>query len=105
MNLEMHTVLNPYQVAINGVQASGQDIPRAATPPITPGQDLGAAIDVISAPSGELPFEIPAGPTPTTSQSVTYSTRAIENVSDIMDALNISTSMSIKYGTIHGNGK
>ncbi|KAF2799273.1 hypothetical protein K505DRAFT_231459, partial [Melanomma pulvis-pyrius CBS 109.77] len=39
-----------------------------------------------------------------TSQSVTYSTRAIENVSDIMDALNISTSMSIKYGTIHGNG-
>jgi hypothetical protein len=65
---------------------------------------LGGALDVISTPTGETPFEIPAGPTPTTSQSVTYSTRAIENVSDIMDALNISTSMSIKYGTIHGNG-
>ena len=36
-------------------------------------------------------------------QSVTFSTRAIDNVSDIMDALNISTAMSIKYGTIHGN--
>ncbi|GME47700.1 hypothetical protein BKCO1_100066 [Neofusicoccum parvum] len=36
-------------------------------------------------------------------QTVTYSTRAIDNVSDIMDALNISTAMSIKYGTIHGN--
>ncbi|EKG13274.1 hypothetical protein MPH_09555 [Macrophomina phaseolina MS6] len=42
-----------------------------------------------------------AGPPP--NQTVTYSTRAIDNVSDIMDALNISTAMSIKYGTIHGN--
>lgn len=41
------------------------------------------------------------GPPP--NQTVTYSTRAIDNVSDIMDALNISTAMSIKYGTIHGN--
>ncbi|KAF2754729.1 hypothetical protein EJ05DRAFT_131526 [Pseudovirgaria hyperparasitica] len=41
---------------------------------------------------------------PPISQSVTFSTRAIENVSDIMDALNISTAMSIGYGTIHGNG-
>jgi hypothetical protein len=65
---------------------------------------LGAAIDLVTASSGDSPFDIPSGPTPTTSQSVTYSTRAIENVSDIMDALNISTSMSIKYGTIHGNG-
>jgi hypothetical protein len=38
------------------------------------------------------------------SQKVTYSTRAIENVSEIMDMLNISTAMSISYGTIHGNG-
>jgi hypothetical protein len=48
-------------------------------------------------------FSLPGGPTPSMSQSVTYSTRAIENVSDIMDALNISASTSIKYGTIHGN--
>ena len=48
-------------------------------------------------------FSMPEGPTPAISQSVTYSTRAIENVSDVMDALNISASTSIKYGTIHGN--
>jgi hypothetical protein len=54
--------------------------------------------------SGKLPFTMPNNPIPNTSQSVTYSTRAIDNVSDIMDALNISASMSIKYGTIHGNG-
>lgn len=92
-------------MTINGVQASEPNTMQASTPPGTPSRDLGEALDVVSAPSGEAPFEIPAGPTPNTSQSVTYSTRAIENVSDIMDALNISTSMSIKYGTIHGNGE
>lgn len=92
-------------VAVNGVpQPPSHEISRAATPSPPPTPGLGSAFDVITAPTGELPFEIPAGPTPNKSQSVTYSTRAIENVSDIMDALNISTSMSIKYGTIHGNG-
>ncbi|KAJ4359570.1 uncharacterized protein N0V89_000125 [Didymosphaeria variabile] len=92
-------------VAINGIQQPGShEISRAATPSPPPRWSLGSALDVVTASVGELPFEIPAGPIPTTSQSVTYSTRAIENVSDIMDALNISTSMSIKYGTIHGNG-
>jgi hypothetical protein len=51
-----------------------------------------------------LPFSLPKTPITNPSQSVTFSTRAIDNVSDIMDALNISASMSIKYGTIHGNG-
>lgn len=91
-------------VAINGVQANQAELSRTSTPSPPPTIGLGSALDVVTAPNGEVPFEIPAGPTPTTSQSVTYSTRAIENVSDIMDALNISTSMSIKYGTIHGNG-
>ncbi|KAF1977461.1 hypothetical protein BU23DRAFT_550779 [Bimuria novae-zelandiae CBS 107.79] len=92
-------------MAINGVpQASSNSASRIETPSTPPTPELGGALDVVTAPVGEMPFEIPAGPTPTTSQSVTYSTRAIENVSDIMDALNISTSMSIKYGTIHGNG-
>ncbi|KAF2749688.1 hypothetical protein M011DRAFT_511702 [Sporormia fimetaria CBS 119925] len=92
-------------LAINGVLECTPSVrrPSNARSP-TPLADLGGAIDVISAPVGEAPFEIPSGPVPTTSQSVTYSTRAIENVSDILDALNISTSMSIKYGTIHGNG-
>jgi hypothetical protein len=92
-------------VTINGVPENSADATSASTQrPPTPGSDMGGAIDVVSAPAGEAPFDIPQGPVPTTSQSVTYSTRAIENVSDIMDALNISTSMSIKYGTIHGNG-
>lgn len=51
-----------------------------------------------------LPFTLPKIPITSPSQSVTFSTRAIDNMSDIMDALNISASMSIKYGTIHGNG-
>lgn len=48
-------------------------------------------------------FTLPKSPLSKGSQSVTYSTRAIQNVSEIMDALNISTATSIKYGTIHGN--
>ncbi|KAJ4295300.1 hypothetical protein N0V90_007311 [Kalmusia sp. IMI 367209] len=91
--------------AVSTNEDPSSKIPRAATPSPspTPGVQNGA-MEVITAPSGEPPFQIPAGPAPITSQSVTYSTRAIENVSDIMDALNISTSLSIKYGTIHGNG-
>ncbi|CAI6321109.1 unnamed protein product [Periconia digitata] len=85
---------------LNGLHETSLTVPSQSN---TPAPDLGSALSVLSAPGEELPFEI-NGPTPTTSQSVTYSTRAIENVSDIMDALNISTSMSIKYGTIHGNG-
>ncbi|KAF2659983.1 hypothetical protein K491DRAFT_712271 [Lophiostoma macrostomum CBS 122681] len=92
-------------VAINGVPTNARDA-GAFSPPPSPKTtaDMGAAMDVVSESSDDLPFEIASGPAPITSQSVTYSTRAIENVSDIMDALNISTSMSIKYGTIHGNG-
>ena len=37
-------------------------------------------------------------------QIVTYSSRMVDNVSDIVEALNISTSASIKYGTIKGSG-
>ncbi|KAF2728045.1 hypothetical protein EJ04DRAFT_119859 [Polyplosphaeria fusca] len=100
----------PPAVAINGepstpTNTSFQARASAPSPPQSPRvQDLGSAADVVAPVSDELAFQIPDGPIPTTSQSVTYSTRAIENVSDIMDALNISTSMSIKYGTIHGNG-
>ena len=37
-------------------------------------------------------------------QIVTYSSRMVDNVSDIVQALNISSSASIKYGTIKGAG-
>ena len=39
-----------------------------------------------------------------TVQIVTYSSRMVNDVSEIMEALNISTSASIKYGTIKGAG-
>ena len=58
---------------------------------------------VSTAQSGQL-YSLPTGPVITPNQSVTFSARAVDNISDIMDALNISASMSIKYGTIHGNG-
>lgn len=74
-------------LAINGVQANNTEIARTATPSPPPTPGLGSALDVVTAPTGELPYELPPGPPPATSQSVTYSTRAIENVSDIMDAL------------------
>ncbi|KAF9741207.1 hypothetical protein PMIN01_00746 [Paraphaeosphaeria minitans] len=100
-----HPLSEAPAVAINGVQQpEPREISRAVTPSPPPTPGSGSALDVVTAPTRELPFEIPVGPAPKTSQSVTYSTRAIENVSDIMDALNISTSMSIKYGTIRGNG-
>ncbi len=34
---------------------------------------------------------------------MTFSTRSVDNISDVIAALNISTSASIKYGTIGGN--
>ena len=37
-------------------------------------------------------------------QIVTYSSRLVDNVSDIVEALNISSSASIKYGTVKGAG-
>jgi hypothetical protein len=56
-----------------------------------------------SAAGAALPFYLPKEYEHNSSQSVTYSARSIDNMSDIMDALNISASASIKYGTIHGN--
>ena len=37
-------------------------------------------------------------------QIVTFCSRSIENVSDVMDSLNVSTSASIKYGTVKAGG-
>lgn len=38
------------------------------------------------------------------SQIVTYSSRLVSNMADIVDALSISASASIKYGTVKGSG-
>lgn len=65
--------------------------------------DTGAVFNPQSTASAVAPFVIPNEPITCGSQSVTFSTRAIDNLSDVMDALNISAATSIKYGTVHGN--
>lgn len=49
-----------------------------------------------------LPTLTPPGTNP--NQIVTYSSRSIDNMADIIDAFNISSSLSIKYGTIKASG-
>ncbi|KAL2052672.1 hypothetical protein ABVK25_006912 [Lepraria finkii] len=49
------------------------------------------------------PAEV-TSPHKNTVQIVTYSSRLVDNVSDIVEALNLSSSASIKYGTIKGSG-
>jgi len=62
---------------------------------------------------GSNPIDVPATsvqpaeitpPNKNVVQIVTYSSRMVDNVSDIVEALNISSSASIKYGTIKGAG-
>ena len=45
-----------------------------------------------------------ASPSKNLSQIVTYSSRSVSNMADIIDALNLSASASIKYGTVKGSG-
>ncbi|MCJ1394266.1 hypothetical protein MMC18_007144 [Xylographa bjoerkii] len=45
-----------------------------------------------------------APPCKNLSQIVTYSSRSVCNMADIIDALNLSASASIKYGTVKGSG-
>jgi hypothetical protein len=65
--------------------------------------DAAVRAQIASEDKGQL-YSLPPFPVVNANQSVTFSTRSISNMSDIMDALNISASMSIKYGTVHGNG-
>ncbi|KAF2437023.1 hypothetical protein EJ08DRAFT_691327 [Tothia fuscella] len=87
--------------------ANGEEKPPAtAADSFKNGELVTRALDTIFKPGTpkHLPFTMPSGEITNPSQSVTFSTRSIDNMSDIMDLLNISASMSIKYGTIHGNG-
>jgi len=80
-------------------------IGTSAPTPLKVGVDGAANVTQADGPAASTSvFSLPNSPISKGSQSVTYSTRAIQNVSEIMDALNISTAMSIKYGTIQGNG-
>lgn len=62
---------------------------------------------------GSQPFEGPATSVPAAEatppsknvvQIVTYSSRMVDSMTDIMEALNLSSSTSIKYGTVKGAG-
>lgn len=96
-----------------GVPAPGADAVKDEHPTATdaksPGNSKIALQDSKSA-SGALSDSNTTVPRPTDvpvrhrNQIVTFSSRRIDNVSDIMDALNISTSASIQYGTIKGSG-
>jgi hypothetical protein len=71
-------------------------------------KDVTAAVAKLShtseaaAPSS-VPEKVPP-PGKNMSQIVTYSSRSVSNMADIVDALNISASSSIKHGTVKGSG-
>jgi hypothetical protein len=91
-----------------------------ATTPVAAGapemQRPGSAQSAKSMPNitvGTQPLEAPATtvqpaettpPSKNVVQIVTYSSRMVDNMSDIVEALNISSSASIKYGTVKGAG-
>ena len=59
--------------------------------------------------SSKLTSSIPAAektpPGRNLNQIVTFSSRLVDNMADVVDALDISASSSIKYGTIKGSGR
>lgn len=65
-------------------------------------------IKIESQPLDALATSVPAAeatpPSKNVVQIVTYSSRMVDNMTDIMEALNISSSTSIKYGTVKGAG-
>ena len=76
---------------------------RKASTSSAPG-NLGPDSNNLSVPATAVhPAEVTA-PHKNIVQIVTYSSRMVDNVTDIVQALNISSSASIKYGTIKGAG-
>ena len=60
--------------------------------------------DSLDAPSTTVQPSQLTPPSRNIVQIVTYSSRLVDNMSDIVEALNISSSASIKYGTVKGAG-
>ena len=67
-----------------------------------PAQESLSKVSEVAA-SSSVPVNAPP-PAKNLSQIVTYSSRSVSNMSDIIDALQISASASIKYGTVKGSG-
>ena len=100
-------------VVVNGLPTPGVDSVKDANAAVTnatsPADSKVAVEDRKSASSAAsdsraIANESRETPAQHRNQIVTFSSRRIDNVSDIMDALNISASASIKYGTIKGSG-
>ncbi|KAL9065997.1 MAG: hypothetical protein Q9161_007848 [Pseudevernia consocians] len=66
--------------------------------------NLAPSPNTLSVPATTVHPSEPTPPHKNVVQIVTYSSRMVDNVSDIVQALNISSSASIKYGTIKGAG-
>ncbi|KAL9621197.1 MAG: hypothetical protein Q9160_004329 [Pyrenula sp. 1 TL-2023] len=85
--------------AVNGVNGVNSDSPKPVKKTVTLKKTVPPIIDY--KPVQRIPTTINGVHN---NQIVTFSSRQIENVSDIMDSLNISTSASIKYGTVKASG-
>lgn len=90
---------------VNGSLPNG-DSPAAGTAPPPKDatrKDTTATVASETAASSSVVEKAPP-PAKNLSQIVTYSSRLVSNMADIVDALNISASASIKYGTVKGSG-
>ena len=114
------STLNPKDSTLHPSSGDSTLNPKISTETLT--SDANSAAMVRKASSSSAPGNLtggpntlavpattvhPAEPTPphkNVVQIVTYSSRMVDNVSDIVQALNISSSASIKYGTIKGAG-
>ena len=101
-------------------KSSNESLQSDATNPEATGQEelqrRSSAQSAKSMPNitvGSHPLDAPATsvqpaettpPSKNVVQIVTYSSRMVDNMSDIVEALNISSSASIKYGTVKGAG-
>ncbi|CAD6572784.1 MAG: hypothetical protein ASARMPREDX12_005446 [Alectoria sarmentosa] len=94
------TTLNPKgsTESLASDAAHSVDMVRKISSSSAPGNYVTLSVPATTVHPAELP------PHKNVVQIVTYSSRMVDNVSDIVQALNISSSASIKYGTIKGAG-
>lgn len=76
------------------VTSSVPEATKAAPSPSQVGASAPDAVEPLSTPLKEQPLENKVA------QVVTYSSRSVENMSEVMDALNLSAAASMKYGTV-----
>ena len=88
----------------NGQLPNGDNQPAVSTSPNKEAsmKDTATLASETAATSSVLEKAPP--PAKNLSQIVTYSSRLVSNMADIVDVLNISASASIKYGTVKGSG-